>query len=138
MSDLSITAADVVPAAGANGFGQGTAGATITAGQWLYKDSTDSNQLKLADTDASQAAATCVGVALHAALDNQPIRYQTEGNLDCGGTTVVGTIYVLSGTAGGIAPAADLASSDWTTVLGIGTTSTNLLMSLKVSDVQVP
>ena len=121
MSDVAITAANVVHDINSI-TGTGTAGATITAGQLLYLDSGTST-LKLCDSNASQAAATCVGIALHAALANQPIRYQTSGDITIGGTLTVGGIYVASATAGGLAPVADLATGMYTTVVIIGRTS---------------
>lgn len=137
MADITVTAANV--AAGANASTEiGTAGVTVTAGQLLYKDSTDSSHLKLADADASQATAQLVGIALHGSLDGQPLKFQVEGDCNPGATVAVGTTYVVSGTAGGIAPIADLASSDYTSILGIATTTSNIEIQLHVSDAQVP
>src|SRR4051812_4215713 len=77
MSALSVTAASVL--AGANAKKRsGIAGATITAGQWVYEDSSASNKFKLADADASLATAGVVGVALHGASDGQPLTIDTE------------------------------------------------------------
>lgn len=119
MADLSITAANVQPGAGAT-IVHGTAGATVTAGQPVYADANDSNKWKPADADASEAAADVTGIALNNAADEQPLSIIKRGLLATGATTVKGTVYVLSGTAGGICPAADLASGDWTTILGVG------------------
>ena len=69
MADLTITAANVALESGTQA--TGTAGATITQGQPLYKDSTDSNHLKPTDADVA-ASAACVGIALSAASDGQP------------------------------------------------------------------
>lgn len=123
MADLTITASSVVASSGAV-TSTGTAGATITAGQPLYMDSSDSNKLKLADANASSATATCVGVSLHAALSGQPITYITAGSYTVGASLTAGLVYVVSATAGGIAPAADLASGWRTTVLFVATSTT--------------
>ena len=56
MAAISITAANVL-ASGGTKRQVGTAGATITAGQVLYKDATHSNSLKLADADSTAATA---------------------------------------------------------------------------------
>jgi hypothetical protein len=48
-----------------------------------------------------------------------------------------GTIYVQSATAGGIAPAADLASGHHVTILGVATSTTNLEMCLTNSSATV-
>lgn len=137
MADITITAANVV--AGSNAvIGYGTAGATITAGQTLYADSSDSDSLKLADADDTAAKATVVGIALHGASDGQPLQYIKTGTITIGGTVAVGTVYVQSGTAGGIAPVADLASGDYTTTLGIGKTASTIDVRIHNSGVQVP
>ena len=120
MADLAITASQVKAGAGAVE-GTGVAGATITAGQPVYEDATD-GRIKLADANLSLAAAKARGVALHAALANQPVRYQKGGKVivGAGAAPVKGTIYVASATGGGIAPAADLISGMHTTILGVG------------------
>ena len=120
MADLTVTASQVKAGAGAVE-GTGVAGTTVTAGQPVYEDATD-GRIKLADSNLSLAAAKARGVALHGALANQPIRYQKGGKviLGAGAAPVKGTIYVVSATAGGIAPAADLVSGWHATILGVG------------------
>jgi hypothetical protein len=128
MADVSITAANVV--AGANAVIQhGIAGATVTAGQPLYRDSSD-GRLKLADCDASATTAACVGLALHGASNGQPLAFTADDDdFTVGGTVAVG-IYVLSGTAGGIAPVADLAAADY--VVFIGAAKSTSKMKVKI------
>ena len=141
MADLTITAANVATGTDAK-TANGTAGATITAGQALYIDATDSNKIKLADANASLATSALVGVSLHAALSGQPITYQISGEMNPGATLAVGTIYVLSATAGGIAPAApgvtDLATGMYTNIVGIGKTATNMKLVIATAGVAVP
>jgi hypothetical protein len=137
MADLSITAAQVLPGSDAASpqFAQGIAGAAITAGQALYLDST-TNTYKLADNDATAAAESVVaGIALHAAGTGQPIRLQTAGpiTLGAGAAPAVATIYCLSATAGGIAPSADLATGDRTTILGVGGASNTIILRINSS-----
>lgn len=132
MADLTITAANV--AAGSTAAkATGTAGVTITAGQVVYLDSA-TNTIKLADADASSATATCIGIALHASLAGQPISYQTDGTITIGATLTAGKVYVVSATAGGIAPSADLTTNWRTTILGVATSTTVLTMKLYASD----
>jgi hypothetical protein len=108
MADLTITAANVVPESNAV-LMQGTAGATITAGQALYIDAT-TNTLKLAQADGTAAEAAAVGIAVNGASSGQPVIYQTGGDLALGtGTNAV--VYVVSATAGGIAPNADITTT---------------------------
>ncbi len=137
MPDLSITAASVLAYADVSPR-EGTAGATITAGQVVYVDTSDSNKIKLADCDSSSSTAVVAGVALHGASSGQPIKYAPSGEITIGATVTVGEIYVLSGTAGGIAPEADLASGDYVSILGVGTTAARIRFNINNSGVQVP
>jgi hypothetical protein len=131
MADLTITAANVKKT-DSTLITEGIAGATITAGQPVYKDSTASNKLKPADADVL-ASAAAVGIALHGASADQPLKYATGGNLTLGVVMTAGAVYVVSTTAGGIAPVADLGSGDFVTLLGIATSTSNLKLSISVS-----
>ena len=135
MSDVSITAANVI--AGANAKKRpGRAGATITAGQVVYEDSSDSSDFKLADANASAATANPVGIALHGASDGQPLTIVTEDDdFTPGGTLSLSAgadsgVYVLSGTAGGIAPMDDLAAAMYPVIIGVAKSTTK--MNLKI------
>jgi hypothetical protein len=131
MADLTITVADVKKT-DSTSIAEGIAGATITAGQPVYKDSTASNKLKPADADVL-ASAAAVGIALHGASADQPLKYATSGNLTLSAVMTAGAVYVVSTNAGGIAPVADLGSGDYVTLLGIATSTTNLKLSISVS-----
>jgi hypothetical protein len=123
MADLSITAASVVAGSGARKV-NGTAGATITAGQVVYLDSSDS-KYKLADNDSATAAVRSpAGIALHGASSNQPLTILTAGPITIGATVAAGDVYCMSSTAGGICPVADIAAGDYNTIIGIGTSTT--------------
>ena len=125
MADISVTAANVVAASGATKY-TGRAGGTITAGQPVYEDPSDSYDLKAAKADAA-ATDKVKGIALHGASDGQPLTVITAGGLNIGATLTVGIIYVLSAAAaGGVAPSADLASTNYVTTLGVATTASNL------------
>jgi hypothetical protein len=124
MADLTITAASVLAGSGAVKE-TGVAGASVTAGQAVYKDASDSNKFKLADNDSATAAVrSFYGIALHAAGSGQPLTVLKSGPITIGATTAVGTVYCLSSTAGGICPSADIATGDYNTVIGIGTSTT--------------
>jgi hypothetical protein len=123
MADLTVTAASVVSGAGSVRE-SGTAGASITAGQVVYKDSSDSNKFKLADNDSATAAVrSAYGIALHAAASGQPLSVHKEGPITIGATTAVGEVYCLSSTAGAICPHADIGTGDYNTIVGIGTST---------------
>lgn len=124
MADLTITAANVIAGSGAKKE-TGIAGATVTAGQVVYKDSSDSDKFKLADNDSATAAVRSpYGIALHASLAGQPLTVLRQGPITIGATTAVGIVYCLSSTAGGICPSADIATGDYNTIIGIGTSTT--------------
>jgi len=137
MADLTVTAASVAPGTDATIEPNYNAGATITAGQTVYL-STTTNTWLLADANLSQAAAVLGGVALNGASSGQPLAVLTRGNLNPGATAVVGMVYVLSGTAGGIAPVADGVTGWYTSILGIGTTTSNIAVNIQVSNVAKP
>jgi hypothetical protein len=107
-ADVTITPASVLPGANAKTT-LGTAGATITAGQFLYFDST-AQTWNLADANASTTTAAVAGLAASGgAAGQQIIVVLYDDDLTVGGTlSTSAPIYVLSGTAGGIAPVADL------------------------------
>lgn len=129
MADITITAANVLKTAAS--VQVGTAGATITAGQCVYLDSTDS-KLKLAQCDGTAAEAAAVGIALHGALANQPLAYATNSTINIGGTTSKATTYCVSAAAGGVAPQADLVSGNRISVLGYATaTDGSFVVSLQ-------
>ncbi len=109
----------------------GVAGATITAGQPVYIDTTDSNKMKPCDVDASVLAATVAGIALHAATNGQPLSYITSGDITIGATVAVGVHYVASDPAGGIMPIADLDSGDYVSRLGYGISTTQIRLDIK-------
>lgn len=136
MTDLSITAASVAKGSGSS-VAQGTAGATITAGQVAYLEAATSTY-KLADSDSVTAEIRSpAGIALHAALAGQPLQVLTGGPITIGATMTAGLAYYLSKTAGGICPVADIASGGYATILGIATSATVLSVKFHESGVAV-
>ena len=98
MVDLVTVDASIAASADAHII-QGTSGATILQGQPVYLGS--SNTYLLADTDVSAATAVVAGISLNSTTSGQPIDIITSGTLTIGGSGAgVGTVYVLSGTAG--------------------------------------
>ncbi|WP_395739299.1 hypothetical protein [Prosthecobacter sp.] len=123
-TDLTITAASVVPGARAK-IDHGTAGASITQGQLLYYDSS-AGTYKLADANASATTANVVGYAANAASAGQPLSIVTEDDdMTVGATlSMSAPVYVLSATAGGIAPSADLTTGWYPMVVLIAKSTT--------------
>ena len=129
MANLTVTAANVIASSQAV-TQTGVAGAAITAGQALYLDSV-TNTLKLADADASQATSQCVGVALNGAQVGQPVVYVTQDpEFTPGATLVIGTIYLVSATAGAIMPAADLASGGFAAQIGTAWSTSKMALEI--------
>ena len=128
MADLTITAASVVKGAGARIDRNGYAGETITAGMPVYKASTGF-WMKADSNSATALARTAIGIALNGASQYQPIDVQTEGEINLGATLAVGTTYGVSATAGMICPDADIASTNFVTILGVAKTAA--ILSLK-------
>lgn len=133
MTDISVTAANVV--AMSDDITHGTAGATITAGQAVYKDSVTGKYLLADNNSATVAARTPGGMSLHGASLNQPLAVQKSGPITIGGTLTAGVAYYLSGTAGGICPVADLTTGMYPTILGIATSATVLNLDIQPSGV---
>lgn len=134
MTDLSITPANVVWIGG-TAMKNGTAGGTVAQGEVLYKDTSDSNHLKLADASAA-ASAVVEGIALNSAEDGQPVAYAPDGaQINVGGSTVAGTNYVLSATAGGIAPEADILQGEYVSTLFVGSGSAVVTISINNSGI---
>lgn len=135
MAAITVTAGNVV--AGSNSVTKNvTAGETITAGMSVYKDAA-TGYYKKAST-ASAAAAAIEGISLNGASLGQPLQIQTSGNINPGGTVTVGEIYCASDTAGGIGPEGDNTTGDYVTVIGIGTTTSNISMNIHQGGVAIP
>jgi hypothetical protein len=128
MADLSITAASVAPGSGAQ-IDQGIAGAAITAGQALYKEAA-TGLYKLADCNSATAEVrVATGIAMNSAASGQTVGVLTSGTYTVGATVTNGTAYFLSGTAGGIRPAADNTTGDYPCFLGLAVSASAMKFS---------
>src|SRR5689334_2100256 len=137
MAALTVTAANVIAAAGATIDTSRNFGATITAGQSVYLD-TVTNTYKLFNAITSAVTGKLAGVALNGGSSGQPAAILTDGNYNPGATVAVGVVYVGGGTNGAINPSADLVSTWFSNVLGIATTTSNILVKLLNSCVALP
>jgi len=134
MADLTITAANVLALAG-SAVSRGVAGATVTAGQTVYLDTSD-GKWKLADNNSATAAVRSPGgIALNGASNGQPLSVLTAGPITIGAAVTAGVAYYLSDTPGGICPVADLGSGEYPTVIGIATSTTALNVQINSSGV---
>jgi len=134
MADLSITATSVVAGTGAK-ITHGTLGATVTAGQMGYLDST-TGTWKLADNDSATAAARPPGgMFLNGGAAGQPVAVATKGPVTLNAVLTAGVGYYLSSTPGGICPVADLGSGDYPSFIGFASSTTVLSIDIKESGV---
>jgi hypothetical protein len=131
MANLSITAANVLQGSNAQIKYGVLAGVTITAGQLVYVNPA-TGRYELADAN-TVATAQVAGVALHAALAGQPLAIQHGGRYYVGATVTLGLTYVLSATAGAIAPSADLTTGDYATHLGVAVSATEINIKINAS-----
>lgn len=137
MANLAVTAANVLKGANSK-IQQGIAGATITAGMTLYADGTALGVLKPAAAGSTAALGVVAGIALNGAGIGQPVFYTNDDDdFTPGATLVTGTMYVQSATAGLIAPAADLVSTNWADFLFVAKSTTKAKLKIVNSQAQV-
>ena len=127
MAAISITAASVLKSSTGQ-VSVGTAGATITAGQAVYIDTSDSNKIKLADANGTTPANTFAGIALNAASSGQPVSYCTNdtAGFTIGATVVAGDTIWLSQTPGGLTKTIGDLSGGLAIVVGVMLTTTTM------------
>ena len=141
--DVTVTAASVASSSGATK-AYGVAGEAITIGQAVGIDSS-SGLIKKTDCNGTQSSFAGIAVT-GASASGQPITYVTKDpNFAVGGTTTLGSVYVTSQTAGGIAPVADnlptatpAATGCIATVIGVGKTSTTITLDPVSANVAIP
>ena len=127
MADLTITVANIDWVSG--GRARLDAAETVTAGDVLYSVTSTTCGVAVV-TDAAKDAV--IGIALNDATAGHPVTYALSGAVvGFGAIITVGVVYVLSAD-GGIAPTADLATSDYISYLGHGITTSN--MELKITN----
>lgn len=131
MADLTITAANVAVGSQTTRISIVQVGEAITQGQPIYLDSATAKYLK---GDANvDAKAGVDSIALTAAASDGYVVRASSGLINLGATLTVGTIYVLSDTAGGIMPTADLSAGDNVVILGAATTTALLNLDIQVT-----
>jgi hypothetical protein len=128
MADLSVTAANVgVTSSAVVELVQ--VGESVTQGQPAYKKALDGLYYK-ADANASSATAAALGVFVTAASTNGYALIVKSGSYLAGATLTVGETYVVSATAGGIAPLADVTTGWYVTILGVASSATTLSLDI--------
>lgn len=135
MADYTLTAASVAASSQAT-ITHGIFGATVTAGQAVYQDTGDTDALgrgkwKLADANGSGLARFAQGIALNGGASGQPAAIcLADPDFTHGLATVATTapVIVLSGTAGALAPVADLTTAMMPNVVMIATSATKAVL----------
>lgn len=119
MSDLSITAANVLASGGAKTV-DAILGGTQTAGQIVYIEAA-SGTTKPCDCDSATAEARSPkGFLLNGGGAGQPCKILTSGPITLGAVLTVGVTYYLSpGSAGGLCAVADVLSGDYPVIMGV-------------------
>lgn len=113
-------------------------GATISAGNPVYLDATDSTY-KLCDTNLSLAASAVVGVALTPGVSGGYGVIATSGSVFLVGTTMaVSETYLAGTTAGDLMPVGDLASGGYNSRVGVASTANLLTLSISATGIQKP
>jgi hypothetical protein len=116
----------------------GKSGEALAQADPAYFDT--SGKLKKCQSDGTAAEANCRAMILTptTAADQDVVYMLAGGDIDVGATLAVGETYIVSRTAGAIAPIGDLLSSDYSTVLGTATATNKLAFRPIVSGVEKP
>lgn len=125
-TDLSITASSFLPSSDAL-YANGLAGEAITTGQPVYESASD-GRYYVADANVSTKYKVA-GIAGHAATAaGQPLSIiYFDPALTVGATLSMSVpVYVLSATAGGIAPSADIAAGWYPVIIGVSISTTKM------------
>jgi hypothetical protein len=133
MADLSQTPANV-RLRSQGPIGIGICGETLTAGQPAYEAAGKWLRAGAASTAAIANAQRIVLVG--GTIDTPCILASPGCVVDLGATLAVGETYVVSATAGAIAPIGDLVSTNRVTVLGVASAANSLTFRPVVSGVQ--
>lgn len=136
MANYSVTAASVLQSVNAS-IKRGTAGAAITAGMSLAKDS--SGNLVAFDANGVSPLNKFVGIAIAGAASGQQVLYTDDDpSFTPGFALAANAIVIGSATPGLMAPAADLATGDYLSIIGVGIGSNKMLISPLASSVATP
>lgn len=137
MADLTITAANVKVKGSTTTVQLVQVGETVTQGQSGYLKSSDSKYWK-ADADLSAEAAAATGIFMTPAATDGYALIATGGPIDIGATLTQGEIYVVSGTAGGVCPEADLSSAERVTIVGVAADASTLNLNFLATGIAIP
>lgn len=137
MADLTQTPANVAADADASQEVV-TAGEAVDAGMPVYKKASDSKWYKARnDNTAEVSGVSGVRIALNSTPGaNQPLSTFIKGKVNLGATLTVGETYMLSNTAGKVAPIGDLATNRYVTILGVAISASQMNSVMFASNTQ--
>lgn len=138
MADLIVVEANVALGTTAGSKTTPTqAGVTIARGEVYYEDAVDSNKAKLAQADDS-AGKYAKGVAITGASADGYFDGVTEGPYNPGVAVTKGVMYYVSGSAGsagGIAPYADLTAGDEIVEFGRASSTSEIIVKINATGI---
>jgi hypothetical protein len=137
-ADISITASSFLPSSAAL-YANGLCGEAVTTGQ-LVHESTADGRYYLADANVATKWKVA-GIAGHATTAaGQPLSIiYFDPALTVGATlSTTAPVYVLSATAGGIAPSADIAAGWYPVVVGVSISTTKMYFNPRRIQGSVP
>jgi hypothetical protein len=136
MADIAVTPASIKIGAGGAPI-PGNSGGAFVAGDLVAKDS--NGNIVQADANGTPPANVAVGIALNSCPGaGQPCQYTNDAPALEGFTTVQGAVYVASATPGKVCPAADEASGNTVTFVGIGDATNKMAVKLFSPGIAVP
>lgn len=126
MADLSITDTNVVPTSTTEPIETGIAGASLSAGDMVYKNSSNVYVKAQADVLADIGA---VGMAMNTVASGQPVAV-AKGRITIGTGFTVGMQVNLSANAGKLAPVADI-GTNYVVACGCIVSTTDVFIFIK-------
>lgn len=115
-------------------------GATVTAGQWLYKDTSDSDKYKPAQADGTlleSGGSSEIAWALTGGADTEFGDVAISGKVIVGGALGVGRVYIISNTVGLMTLPDDMVSTWYTGIIGVASSTTELELILKADGYRI-
>lgn len=131
MADITQTPADVLVDTDVTPtYVSGFSGEAINAGMPVYQTNANTGYWYKANAggnalQAGSQAGICIALA-NAPGIGQPLQLLRGGKLNLGATLESGETYVVSATAGAIAPIGDLVTNNYTVILGVATNAARL------------
>jgi hypothetical protein len=138
MAVINPTSSDMrIGSAGTN-VTMGIAGEALSAFEFVYQDSTDSNEWKKAD-NTSEAKSIVAGCVLQSAADGDPVVIVLPGGVIKSASSLwtKGETYVISGTSGKLQLAEDVGAGDHVSICGVASSTTTLAFNVTATLIEI-